>query len=49
LAITFLALIAIQRRRARSRQLIETWEQEDANGGAWQGRVIHPDRDDTVH
>jgi hypothetical protein len=49
LAITFLALIAIQRRRARSRRLLETWEREDANGSAWRGRVIHPDHDDTVN
>lgn len=47
MAITVLALIAFQRRRARNRRLHEIWESESA--GSLQGRVVHPDRDEPVN
>jgi hypothetical protein len=49
MAITILALVAFQHHRARRRARLEAWEREEAAGGMLQGRIVHPDRDDTVN
>ncbi len=44
MAVTLLALVAIHRRRVRSRQMIEEWDEEDERAGAGlRGRVLHGD------
>jgi hypothetical protein len=47
MAITALALLAFYRRRERNRRLHAVWESEST--GSWQGRVVHPDRDEPVN
>jgi hypothetical protein len=50
MAVTLLALVAIQRRRARSRRMIEAWDEEDETAGSGlRGRVIHGDDDEVVN
>jgi hypothetical protein len=49
MAITVLALIAFQRRRARRQELLESWARDEAAGGMLQGRIVPPGRDDTVN
>lgn len=49
MAITILALVAFQRRRARRRARLEAWEREEAAGGMLQGRIVHPEKDTTVN
>jgi hypothetical protein len=50
MAVTLLALVAIHRRRARSRQMIEEWDEEDERAGAGlRGRVLRGDDDDLVN
>ena len=43
MAVTLLALVAIQRRRVRSRQMIEEWEAEDQRVDGQQLGPSHPD------
>lgn len=50
MAVTILALVAIHRRRVRSRQMIEHWESEDERMGTrLRGRVLHAEDDNTVN
>lgn len=49
MAVTLLALVAIHRRRLRSRRMIEEWEAEEARAGTRvRGRVVYGD-DDAVN
>lgn len=50
MAVTLLALVAIHRRRVRSRQMIEHWEAEEKRmGPPLRGRILHAEDDDTVN
>jgi len=50
MAVTLLALVAIHRRRARSRRMIEEWDEEDERAGSGlRGRVLHGDDDELVN
>ena len=50
MAVTLLALVAIHRRRVRSRRMIEHWESEEERmGPTLRGRVLHAGDDDTVN
>jgi len=49
MAVTLLALVAIHRRRLRSRRMIEEWEAEEAGAGTGvRGRIVYGD-DDVVN
>jgi hypothetical protein len=50
MAVTLLALVAIHRRRVRSRQMIEEWDEEDGRAGSGlRGRVLHGDDEELVN
>jgi hypothetical protein len=51
MAVTLLALIAIYRRRVRSRRMIEEWDEEESGrlGVRVRGRVLYSDEDDIVN
>ena len=48
MAVTLLALVAIHRRRVRSRQMIEEWEEEDQRMGTRMGGRVPHDEDDHI-